>query len=464
MIRIQPFIFIVLICLILLFSFEEMLYGRLLNGELSYILAKTFSELLVYGILFLVVVAKCLDKSISNFRVTKADFCILFFLMLVFISTLINNGDLFKALINLRAMMRYIAFYYIIVLLQWTPTSRQLDILIKVLSLIVITQVGFTLLQHVLGEEFRDRFFAPPVIKAELTEIQSLVNNLETKIGVGYGSFGRPAALAFFLFICAIIFFVYGSCYKNKSISMYLMYFLCLIGIFYTYKRGPLLLTLSIPIIWWWFVGHRFRVMLLGAIMLSGVIALMMVSNLSSIEYVKAKEVSLSPIQSLMQLLSIEYWQNTSSGSRGWFIMEVGKEAITSFKPLGYGADVNNAQSILAAKGGAFGKLVGWNAFEDVFVIASLIYYGPLGLLVLTLFLILIYRRSIFFLKQTSNNNVLVQSFRIACFLLPLALFMERALELRAFSFIFWTLAGVSIASSIKSYSINEKDIKNTIG
>lgn len=48
---------------------------------------------------------------------------------------------------------------------------------------------------------------------------------------------------------------------------------------------------------------------------------------------------------------------------------------------IGYGADPENAQKILAQQNSNFAKLIGWKAFEDVYIVAIVIYYGPIGAL-----------------------------------------------------------------------------------
>ena len=87
--------------------------------------------------------------------------------------------------------------------------------------------------------------------------------------------------------------------------------------------------------------------------------------------------------QSLYQLSCADYLAVSPTKVGHWMIMEVGWQGLASFKPVRNGADEENAKGMLAAKGGELGKLVGWGAFDDVYIVAILVCYAPLGVVLL---------------------------------------------------------------------------------
>ena len=450
-IKLRTFIPWLAAVLVILFAFEEFVYGRLALGGLGYLLAKTFSELLLYLLLGVILLWRMQNGTLYQYRPTLFDFALFVFIVLALVSTRYNGGGIAQGLLNLRTMLRYVAVYYIIVLSAWNATEWQIQRFLKVILVIALIQVGVCVVQNIAGDAIIDRYFSAPKSEIAVEGVAIALNAMGQKLGAAIGTFGKTPALALFLLMAAVVALSYltlgNAVERRKWFAFYLL--LCL-GIFLTYKRGPLLLTLFAPLLVAWIGGRKKlvkRYLSYAGLLLPLLVVLLILSRPT--EFVKEKEVEISPLQSVAQLFTEEYWNRTNASARGWVIVEVGSEAISSFKPIGYGADEEGAKALLAKKGGTFSKLVGWGALDDVYVIAALVYYGPVGAGLLLLGFYYIYRQARYLAKYAAGHyqiiGVAVSALLILTFF---ASFLVRTLEFRAFAFCLWVFAGTVVVLS----------------
>lgn len=442
----RTFVFWVICILLLGFALEEAMLGRVALSTTQYVVAKAVAEIFLYGILLLVLLARLAQGNLHRYRPTLFDYCLLLFVIAAAVSTVANKGSILQGALNVRTMLRYVSVYYIIVLSGWRLSERHLRVLVRLIVALAIFQSILAVAQHFLGDEFRDAYFSPPEISVGLSGIRTAFEASAVKFGVGYGTFGRPAALAFFLLLAAVLALAMGAkAPKGQRLRWVLGFGVMLVGIYFTYKRGVLILALVSPLVLAFVMGDRrllIRYSLLGAIVIPGFLAWLLMVRPAT--YVKEKDAEVTPAESMAQLLSEEYWSRSGSQSRGWFIREVGRQAISSLKPLGYGADVERAQQLLASRGGAFAKLVEWKAFEDVYAVAALIFYGPIGVLLLISMFLFVYLQGVQVLRAADRTSSAVASSVCVLIILMIAgLFLERILEFRVFAFAFWLLAGI---------------------
>jgi len=452
-IKLRTFIPWLTSALVILFAFEEFIYGRLSMGGVEYLLAKTSSELLLYMLLSLIVMWRMQNDTLYRYRPTPFDFMLLVFIILALVSTLYNGGSLTQGLLNLRTMLRYVAIYYIIVLSAWHVTEWQIRQFLKVILVVVLIQVGVCVVQNIAGDDFTNRYFSAVKSDAEVGYVVITLNSMEQKLGAAIGTFGKTPSLSLFLLtagVVALSCFILGDVKERQK--WFAVYLLVCLGIFLTYKRGPLLLAISAPLLVAWISGHKRlvkRYLIYAVLLLPLLVVALLLSRPT--EFVKEKEIEISPLQSISQLFTEEYWNRTNASARGWVIMEVGSEMIYPFKPIGYGADEERAKALLAKKGGSFAKLVGWGALDDVYVIAALVYYGPLGVGLLLLGFYYIYRQAKFLAKHAVGHyQIIGVSFSALLILTFLASFMVRTLEFRAFAFCLWVFAGIVVTLSTR--------------
>jgi hypothetical protein len=445
----QRFVFRFVCFFAIVFAIEEAVYGRMTLGAISFLIAKTWTEVVLYSVLLIVVFQKLARGTLWKYQPTLFDGCIAAFLIFCLISTFVNDGSLVGAAINVRTMLRYVAIYYIILFASWVPTERQLVLFMKLLVGVSLLQVFLILVQHVAGDDFRDAYFAAPSADVSVSIISKTLGGSETKLGAGYGTLGKTAPAAFFLLLASVVTASFAILSKRDGArGWWLAYALVLVGIYFSYKRAPFLLALGAPLLVAWLAGRRrFFWQSMAVAALVAPLSLVLLSAVKPEGYVKEKYDQVSPAESFAQLFSEDYWAKTAAHSRGWMITEVGRQALVSFKPLGYGADDQNAKAALAAKGGEFGKLVEWGAFDDVYFVAALVYYGPVGVGLLALALYSIYRCARRLAHEPSPEfAVLGVALMVAIILILPGTFVVRLFEFRAFIFPFWVAAGITMA------------------
>lgn len=450
-IRPQSFIASLVTLFVVIFVFEEAIYGRLGLSTAPYLIAKTATEAFLYLFLLLVMFDHMVKGRLWQYQLVLFDFCMATFLVVTIISTVINHGALVAGILNVRTMLRYMSIYYIIVMTGWMPSERQMMRFIRFLVGIALLQSALIILQHIGGDAFREAYFSPQKIEVVVSGVSKILGEMETKLGAGYGTFGKTPLAAFFLLLVAVITISMALSGRFKSTrNWWFSYAIILIGMYFSYKRAALLLALASPIPIAWFLGRKRlarRYIAIAAIIFPLLLALLLIFKPES--FVKEKEEEVSPIESLAQLFSEQYWVTSSTHSRGWMIREVGQQALASFKPLGYGADEENAKAALATRGGEFAKLVGWGAFDDVYIVAGLVYYGPVGIVLLSLAFYSIFRQSRALRKCATSQifRVCGASLSAILVLMFFSLFVSRVLEFRPFAFLLWVFAGVVVVA-----------------
>lgn len=434
--------------LILYLPFEDFILKWLPVSDNIYSLARLASEAILYLLLIAVLSYRMIHGK--NLKRTPIDIPLLVFIFIAIISIFSNGASLLGGLVGIRLLLRYITVYYIIVNIG--ISRKQSMMLLKVIVIIGIVESFLGLVEYFCGERVIN-FFAPREVDLEFANLQLSLFSNTPKIGSVFGTFGKPAAMAYFLLIPIIL--LGSSCYLrtrrlllNKTLFWVII---LMLGLFVTYKRGALLISLLIIpiIIFLYSERHQLTKLKVLIIFVTSVIiclTMLLASSKWSNKTIHEKTSYVNPAHSLTQLISESYWENTMSVSRGWFIREVGVSAISSGKLLGYSPDETSAKETLAKKGGSFGKLASYNAFDDVYWVAMLIYYGIIGFSIYMWILFRLYRIS----KQVSSSlddfsKQIGVIFRVLVIITIPATFLERSFELRAFGFCFWLLAGLVV-------------------
>ncbi|MCS7064109.1 MAG: hypothetical protein NZM04_08745 [Methylacidiphilales bacterium] len=349
------------------------------------------------------------------------------------------------AALNIRTSLRYVAIYYIIVLSGSLPSPHYLRMLLGYVILLALIQSSINAVQHIMGDEFRDKYFGGPDIELELSSIHTLITDKLDKMGAAYGTFGKAAPAAFFMMI-VIIYAAINAVRTNKILESYkwwLIYISLLVGIFLTYKRAAFIIALLVPLITAYILKRTQFVVRYIIFSAAGASLFFIFGSLEQNEYVREKSTAISPYESIHNLMTEEYWSIAFTKSRGWMLTEVSREVMASFKPLGYGADEMNAKAQLATLGGEFAKLLSFGAFDDVFIVACLVYYGPVGLILLLLAFYDLRLRAVRLYKHSDlEYKQIALMIMIAILILLPAAFVERILEFRALSFLLWSLCG----------------------
>lgn len=442
------------ICVLLfVFVFEEALLGRMSLSPAQYLAAKTASEVFLYALLLGVVANRIYLASILRYELTWFDLLVGSFLIGAIAATAAaRDSSVVVGLVDLRTMLRYLAIFYVILLARWLPTPRQYRILARLIVALAIIQAVLVVIQHLAGDGFRDAYFGAQEQPVAIAGFGTVLGAMDAKLGAGFGTFGKTPLLAFFLLAGAVVAVTFALSSPSRDRSRWWgAYLVMLIGIYFSYKRAPLILALAVPYI---VAGLMRQWRRLGSFLLLGgllaplaLVALIMVRPDS---YLKEKQVAVTPAESIAQLLSMDYWRIATLKARGWVIVQVGGDALTSLKPLGYGADEEAAKTELAGKGGGFSKLVGWGALDDVYVVAGLVYYGPVGMLLLITMFATLFRwsRRVARIPEIHLRRAANVLAAMLVLMLPAA-FVVRILEFRGFAFLLWVMAGIVVSATL---------------
>ena len=133
-------------------------------------------------------------------------------------------------------------------------------------------------------------------------------------------------------------------------------------------------------------------------------------------------------------------------------LLEVGREIVTSVPPLGFGPDETHAKlAILESARVPLQRLIAYKAFEDVYWVALLAYYGFAGTALFAWVLWKLFVAALRVLRAGDPDQRALAAALAALLLVTVPLtFVVRTFEFRAFAFGFWMLAGLVAAADAR--------------
>jgi hypothetical protein len=430
---------------------DTLLMALPLPGPL-YALGKVFTELVILGLLAMVVY----QRAISGRRLkwVGIESLLVLFVAGAVVAVFLNGASWFPALMNMRALLRYMALCFLIAQLSLTPAD--IDRLLRWMVVSALLQVSFSLIQvsvPPLDQLLRRWREATAVEMAGFKKTVAV-----EKIGAATGTFFNAISVAMFLCIAITIVMVrrYTISARWRGRDAAVLLFL-LLGVYLTYKRGPLLLAgfgvFLIPFI---FGGKKIRARLLFGGGLAGLILAALVflgvgmgAKTEKLTSLQLRQEGVGDAFSyISELASSEYWSASSKASRGWVIIEVGGALVRQPNVFGYSPDVETAKKRLVEKNPFLVRLLEYTPLEDVYWVSIWLYYGPWGLLIWLALMHRLFRLG----KRLSTESFSAGDIalgRILQVFIAMALISAMAyatFEFRGFSFYLWMLAGMTIA------------------
>lgn len=441
-------IYLALALVAILLPFEDFLLKWIPVSDQLFPFVRTFSELFLYtlwGILFLARVAS------KKLPVTPLDPLLIILLSVAAISAIINNSATVSAILTTRTFLRYIVVYYIVVYanLSW----REVRPILAILLFGGLIQATIAVAQLVGGETLV-AFFRPRLARVDFGDLTYSTTSMALNIGAGIGTIGRPAGLALFLMEAAIIALVghHVVLKKPRRWKQYGTFFLLLLGIVASYKRGPLLVAaVGVPAFAVLLDRRRSALWLCCGLLVVAALSLPFMPNRTAASgYVSAKDVAMNPIEHLLQLGQGSYWKHTAAASRGWLISEVGPAVLLSGGLVGFGPDEVRSKVNVAKSDPTVQRVADYGPFEDVYWLALLTYYGAVGLGVFLLMLRRMYGMASWLRREGEPLRTLGTVMAILIMLsIPVA-FLERTFEYRQYAFFFWLLGGLVASRYIR--------------
>ena len=428
---------------------EEFLLKWAPGGSAGYAAARLAFE----GLLFLALSALVAGRVVRGLplRATPLDVPLAVFVALASASLYLSDGSALAGLINLRVLLRYVAVFYLVVYLELAPAERR-----RVLALLL----GSAALQGSLGivqvlQGGAGEFWLP---RSDLTAVAGVTHEFAAlggglEQGAVLGTTDHSVAFALFLLVAgtlAAALFLTGAVRGRANVLLAALAGLALVGIVFSYVRSCLFgLVLTLLVLAWRERRSAPVRRLLPALVLLApmLLVLLLLSPGVDVAFVREKETRVSPLASVGALFTSEYLQ-ASESSRLWVLRDVGAEIARSAGWLGFGPDQEHVKQCLLRSGGAsLHRLVAYRAFEDVYWVALLAYYGFLGLAV---FLVVLARLVPAARRARDAADPWERAAGHTLFALLLALvplsFLTPTLDFRTFAFPFWMLAGMVVA------------------
>jgi hypothetical protein len=436
------------------FPFEDFVLKWLPVSDVVLTVLRLGSEVVLYGLLLMVIVNR-LWKGYS-IQKTPVDRFLLAFIALAGISIFLNHAPLLGSIINMRVLVRYITIYYVIVNLHLT--RKQIQQLLFFIIFIAFGESLLAIVQHFIGVS---DFWYPRQSEVEVAGYQKTYAILSKGIeeGASIGTFGHSVAMGLYLLISEVlilgqILVSWEGRYTRKQLMLLALGALIFVAIFFSYSRGLMLSACqAFPMILFCLKRRR---SLLTCLCLGGFAVYVFVCIGLIVGgqhgFVDVKKAYVNPVDNLTMLFTSEYFEQTSSG-RQWILTEVSKAILMSGNLIGFSPDEETArEKIVASSGGALSKLLSYKAFEDVFWVAMLAYYGFIGLGLFVLVLLRIYRAAIWVVRHSFYRIDRVTSVAtsvLVLIVLPMT-FIIKTFEFRHFSFYFWLISGLVMAEYIR--------------
>jgi hypothetical protein len=442
--------FWIVACLTLYFPFEDFLLKWLPVSDTVYSYCRLGGELTIYVVLAVVLFHKVWNRM--PLRKTPIDKPLLLLIIIAIASIVINGAPFLRGLINFRTLIRYIAVYYIVVNLN--ISEAQTRKLVFFIIAIAMLESVFGFFQYFAGV---GSFWLPRPTDLEIAGYKKVFNVLigEVEKGSVIGTFGHTVAMALYLLIAGILILtkVFGQRGLSLTRKVFLlgMFGLIVSVVTLTYSRGSFLcMLIAIPLTLLLFGQKKLLLKFTVLSILSLAVLVQFTDN--DVRYVRVKERYVNPIYNMEMIFTGEYLKKTE-GSRQWVLREVGKTIAESGTLIGFSPDTETAaKKIVALSSGRLAKMLHYKAFEDVFWVALMAYYGIIGLGLFLLLLLRLYKCSKWVMKRSDKSTfVLVgAATRILIILTVPLTFLIRTFEFRTFGYYFWLLAALTMTEYLR--------------
>jgi hypothetical protein len=435
-----------------------------ISGGMAAIL-RFMPEMVLYGLLLKILWLKIRQKK--RLKKTPIDILLLAFIIAVLISSLLNKASIFTAIVTLRPNLRYVSVYYLVVNIK--ISADEASKLLNGVKFLGLGQGILASIQYFLPQSINQTLFAPRTVGIGDYQRTTEAEAGTMKLGAVFGTLEGPTILASFLMLNLTIFLSLIYTKHNflvpsvrEIMGIIFLYF----GLFATKKRTALFLGFLIPLLIFWFLKRRkpLAKILYFYIFIGFIIVLMtlMVSVDTSFASKDARTEEIDLLSYFVQIFSADYWENSASTSRGWFI----KISITAiFKSgnwFGFGPDQNYTReqiSNVLTNLNDKEKIFEYHGSEDVYFFSIFTHFGLVGIII---YLMIFYRlfqvsRQLLIMSSTKEYRQLGLMFKTLLLITFVYSFIARIMKLRAFSFYFWLFAGLVTNAYLQEKTALEK-------
>ncbi len=441
-----------LLALVLYLPFEDFLLKWLPVSEPVYSLSRLASEACLYGLLATEVLLHLMRGA--RLPRTRLDLPLALFFLAALLSIACSQAPVLGGLINFRTLVRYVAVFYLVVFLA--PSERDTRTILAILVSCALLQGLLAIVQHLQGGPVP--FWLPRASELEIAgyrkEFTVLGGGIEP--GAVIGTLGHSVALALFLLVSATLgaaLFLVREERSGRSTLAFLAWATgCALGVLFSYSRGAVIaLFLAWGVLLFLLRDRPGPRAVLRYSVLLFPIALPF-AWLASGSRSEAADPAASGAGALGHLSGAlgEEALARQEHSRGWILFDVGAAVLEAARPLGFGPDERHAKErLLESARVPLHRLATYRAFEDVYWVALLAYYGfvGVGLLLWTLARLFSLGREAVRRGGSELTRALGATLCALLLVTVLLSFLVRTFEFRAFAFSFWLLAALVVVT-----------------
>ncbi|WP_420630014.1 hypothetical protein [Candidatus Leptofilum sp.] len=441
--------FVIVLFLTIFIPFEDFVIKFIPVSDPIQLALRLMSELLIYSTLTVTILKKMIQgKSI---RLTRLEHWLIIFIFAGIFSSLLNSASLGSSIINLRAIIRYIFLFYLLVNLNLSPKQNQK--LLNAILAIGAVQIIIGAIQIITRGSINS-FLLPTQTNIEIAGVSrgAVLLNRGREIGSIFGTLGDTIFLALFLLIVLVIFLGKNNLLRLKTLAIIAILFG---AINYTFARGVVLAALFAVILYAIIYYGKNRLVIgsiLGVPFAILAIYTLVASSAIYRDFNNPLFEEIGILDNFTGILTIDYFERAQNQRLGALI-GIPPTVLANAPAFGFGLDESLTVSKLNESNPSYMlREIDQNGFEDVYWTAILSYTGLLGLLSFAMIFTLIGRKAKQIFRKAKHKQTKQLAAIVLCLtvLTAFLLFFYRVVEFRAFSYYYWLLAGLMLSSYIQ--------------
>lgn len=393
------------------------------------------------------------------------DFLLVGFLLWLALSTILANNaagpflnlDSFVALLNIKALIRFLAIFYLVARVDWTAEKYRK---VRNAFLIVVALQAFIgVLQLVIGRPALEFFSPRTLVDVFGANRDAFVDRERDEVEI-FGTFRNTISYAYLMMVGAIVVLV--SKFRIGLLDHRVIAGLLLPFVFLSGSRAVFLLAAMIYLSY--FVKFEIGRLSKSTIYSLALLSIVLVTSIYF--YLLSLELSYKP-GSFGFVFTPGYIEAAMNGRLGVMVLVLPKLMSSPQFLFGFGADkaLIVDYTIQTANIANYALIVTLDkTLEDVYWVAMLLYFGLIGTAIFVLFFIKIYGRISIIAKQ--DAGWISEAAEIARLLLLLSIplnFVNQAFEVQIFSLALWSMSAIAIsgwrgrASDLKRRQLAER-------
>mgnify|MGYP006924542314 CR=1 FL=1 len=365
------------------------------------------------------------------------------FLVYSFIVSLVASppANLLFELLNIKALLRYSLLIFIIRSFEYT--ERDLSSFVNFIYVLFFIQICIGLFQLLGGIQVRDILASRHMLDGFVGAAQGNSRSNFKDVNHLVGTMGDNISYGYFIILCVA---VYLS--RDKKLDVFAWFVVATAAglLFYSGSRAVLIL---LPVLVLYKLSlknqsvNSFKLILVSAIFVFPLVVGVVILG---------RQLGGENNLAFGFIFTSDYFYVAMNQRLGIVLDLLPKVIVDANLLLGFGPDKYNFSDYAAtAYRYANPILVGYlpHILEDVYWVAVLIYYGPIGLLIWISVLIVIIRRSLL-VSTKSSSEVERRLARIVLMFCVIAIaggFVNPVFEIRSFSIFFWLFTGLIFSS-----------------